>query len=483
MALRLRWSCPLGIALQTAVLMTGCLDVAFAQPAVRPAPAREFSQDSVLAGLIREALEHRPELAEARAVAKADLERAPQAAALPDPVLSAGLQNDGLGKLQVGKMETSWWSFAAAQTLPWFGKRGLRGRAQTLTARQSDADVDRALLGVQADVERSYLDLLLVRDQLQILRRLEALWMQAEGLSRTRYESGEGAQTDILRAQLERSRLQQQRAALDAEERRRRADLNRAVGAPLDRPFATQLSLADLEDPVLPDSALAEADLEARSPELKKARLAVDQAAALTSLARREYYPDLTLSGGVMPRGGEFETMWQAGVSFPLPLWAGSKQSRAVREYGLRGDAAKSGVEAIRRALRERLEERRSMMLALLETNRLYRSGLLVQSEAAVQSAMAQYQVGRVPFASVLETLNGYWSDIAGYYESVVAVQRIDIAQRELSLDPVAGPALGGLGGAVMPGVSGMSGGPATRASGPVPQPAGGSGSTAMPRM
>ena len=473
-------------AVRTAIslcLLIGWTSVGNVAPLVPSVPTRDFSRDSILVALIREAQEHRPDIAQARAIAQAELERAPQAAALPDPVVAAGLQNDGFGGLQVGKMETSWWSFTAAQTLPWFGKRSLRGRAQTLGARQSDADVDRARLGVQADVERAFLDLLLVRDQQKILDRLQAFWVQAEGLSRSRYESGQGAQADILRAQLERSRLQQQRAALLAEERRRRVGLNLAAGRSFDAPIETDLSLVELRDPALPDSTQAEADLEAYSPELRKARLAAEQADALTSLARKEYYPDFTLTGGVMPRGGEFEPMWQAGVSIPLPLWAGSKQSRAVREYGLRRDAARKGAETIRRALRERLEERRAMLLALLETNRLFRSGLLVQSEAAVSSTMAQYQVGRVPFASVLEALGGYWSDVAGFDESVVAIQRIDIAQRELSLDPVAGPVIGGFGATAMPGASGMGGNPAGPASRPIPQPAVGSGSTAMPRM
>ena len=122
------------------------------------------------------------------------------------------------------------------------------------------------------------------------------------------------------------------------------------------------------------------------------------------------------------------------------------------------------------------------MLLALLETNHLYRSGLLVQSEATVSSAMGQYQVGRAPFASVLEALSGYLADLVGFYESVAAIQRIDIAQREMSLDPVAGPGLGGLGGAAMPGTGGMGGASAPAAGAPS-APGVGSNSTAMPRM
>ncbi len=453
-----------------------------AGPAAAAPAGVDFGRDTVLAGLVHEALADRPEIAQAQATAQAERARVPQARALPDPVLALGIQNDGFKRLEIGQMETSYWSVVGAQTFPWYGKRGLRARAQTLGAEQSEADLARARLSVRAEVERAYLDLLLVRDRIAILGKLDALWVQAEGLSRARYETGEGAQSDMLRAQLERSRLQQQRWALVAEERRSLAVLDRAVGRPLDEPVPTALSLGEVVDPALPDSAAADADAEARSPELRRARLAVEQSGALVSLARKDYFPDLTVSGGVMPRGGAFEPMWQAGVSVPIPLWAGGKQSRAVSELRLRGQAAESGAETVRRLLRQRLEERRAMLGALLETNRLYRTGVLVQSEATVTSTMAQYQVGRVPFASVLEALSGYLADLGGYYESVAAAQRIDIAQRELSLDPVAGPALGGLGGAPMPGSGGMS---------PAPAPAGGMGapaapaatSTAMPRM
>ncbi len=443
--------------------------------------AAELAADTVLTDLVRDALANRPELVQAEALVKAEKARVPQARALPDPTLSLGIQNDGFKSLRIGETETSYWSIVGAQTLPWFGKRGLRAKAQSLGARQTEADLERTRLSIRGEVERGYLDLLLVRDQSRILGKLETLWKHAEGLARTRYEAGQGAQSDLLRAQLERSRLQQQRLALGAEEGRRLALLDRLAGRPLGQPIVTALSLGDVVDPSLPDSAGALADAEARTPELRRAKLAVDQWEALISAARKDYFPDLTLSGGIMPRGGAFEPMWQAGVSLPIPLWAGSKQSRAVGEYRLRGQAAESGAETIRRLVRQRLTERRGVLGALLETNRLYRSGLLIQSDATVSSAMAQYQVGRVPFASVLEALNGYLTDQLGFFESVATTQRLDIAQRELSLDPVAGPAIGGLSESSMPGNGGTGGMPAAgRSTPPTPAP---STSPAMPRM
>ena len=412
-----------------------------------------LSDDVVLQGLVKEALEKRPELAQARASVQAEVERVPQAGALPDPVLSLGIQNDGFKAIQIGKMETSFLSVTASQTFPWYGKRGLRSDVLTLEARRAEADLGRARLSVRAEVERGYLDLLLVRDQLKLQARLETLWTQAEGSARARYEAGEGAQSDILRAQLERSRLKQRRWALTAEERRRVAVLNRLRGHPLDDTLPTDRSLADLADPVLPDAAQASTEAETQSPELAKARLSVEESGALVDLAKKDYLPDLTVSAGLMPRWGAFEWMWQAGLSFSLPVWAGSKQARAVAEGELRGTAAEAGSEAVRQLLRQRVAERLGLLAAILETNQLYRSGLLVQSEATVSSTLAQYQVGRVTFASVLESLTGYVGDLNGFYESVAAAHRLAIAQREVSLDPVDGLATSGMGGSSVPGV------------------------------
>jgi hypothetical protein len=199
----------------------------------------------------------------------------------------------------------------------------------------------------------------------------------------------------------------------------------------------------------------------------------------LTSLASRERFPDLTLRGAIMPRG-VLDPMWQAEISVPLPLWG--PQRALLREARLRRQAAKENEEEVRHEMRQRIEERRAMLTALLETNRLYRTGVLVQSEAAVSSALSQYKVGRVPFASVLEALSGYLSDLAGYYESLAATQRVDIAHRELSLGAVDESTLGGLGAASMPGASDVGSGGRARSASPGPQPAAGS-SSGMPGM
>jgi cobalt-zinc-cadmium efflux system outer membrane protein len=394
-----------------------------------------LTDDPLLRELVAAAMDRRPELAQARAQIAAEQERVPQSRALPDPMLSLGIQNDGFGGIQIGKMESSWLLMMASQTFPWPGKRGLRSDVAAFDVRSADADLQRALLTVAADVERAYVDLLRVRGQIGLLERLESVWKQSEVAARARYEAGEGAQSDFLRAQLEKNRLLQRRWALASEEQRLIIVLNRLRGRPMSEPIAISRTLVDLPDPILPDAEQAVADSLAGSPELKRARLTGEQADRRVDLARKERWPDVTVSAGIMPRGGSFDTMWQAGISFNIPVWTIEKQSRVIAENQSRGYAARSGAEAIRQRIEQRVRERLQALHALVESNRLYRSGLLVQSEATVASTLVQYQVGRVPFASVLEALSGYLVDVNGFLESIAATQRIAIAEREISLE------------------------------------------------
>jgi outer membrane protein TolC len=336
--------------------------------------------------------------------------------------------------------------------------------------RLAEASVARARLTAVADVRRAYLDLLLVRDRLALQARLEALWTKADGLSRIRYQSGEGAQSDILRAQLERNRLRQRRWTLEADERARSQAINRLRAHPLDEPFPTTASVGGLGLPVVPGTEAALADAERRSPELLQARVQAERAASQLALARRERYPDLAVSAAIMPRG-DLTPMWSAGVSVTLPIFSGSRQWRAVAESEARAAASDGGAETVLQVLHLRVQERQVLLGSLVESAGLYKDGLLIQSQATVDSTMSQYRVGRVTFASVLEAVGGIIADEEGFLQAVAAAWRVAIAADEVSLD-AAGGASSSMSSGSVPGAGAASG--SSMPSGGAAAPAGG---------
>jgi cobalt-zinc-cadmium efflux system outer membrane protein len=85
-----------------------------------------------------------------------------------------------------------------------------------------------------------------------------------------------------------------------------------------------------------------------------------------------------------------------------------------------------------------------------------------VQSRATADSTLAQYRVGKVTFASVLEANAGYIGDEEGFLGSVADAQRLAIGAAEVSLDPIGVPGASGAmvtGGIPGAGASGGAGG------------------------
>jgi len=414
----------------------------------------QATDDPQLSTLIREALDRNPEVARDRALNQAERERIPQAGALPDPSLSLGIQNDGFKKIQVGQMETSFYQVMVTQPLPWPGKRGLRSDIARAGAQAAEAVLDRTRLTLEADVRRSYTALLLVRSQQRLLEDQALLLKQAEATARVRYEVGQGAQADLLRAQLERTRLEQSRLALTSAERSARAVLNRLRALPPEAALATSATLEQVPEPgpIQVEEALRETT--EHSPELKAAQLGALQAEKRLALATLDRRPDFGVSAGLMPRGG-LDPMWTAGVSITLPVWQKQKQSRAVAEQEARRRASGAEVETVTRLLAQRVAERAAAMEAALGTLRLYRGGLLVQSEGAFRATLAQFEVGRAPFLAVLEALNGWVADQSGLLQAQAGAQAIRIAQAEGTLGATPGIGATTLGSAAMGGAGG----------------------------
>ena len=417
-----------------------CLAVA---PRARAEPFL-LPTEAALARLIDESLAARPELAGALAIVQAREQLVPQAGALPDPMLQIGIQNDGFTSIQIGRSESSFVLFMAAQTFPWPGELGLRTELAELDAAQSKQAVARLRLSTEAEVRRAFLDVVLARDRLALLDQLGAVWQNALGTARARYEAGASAQSDVLRAQLEQTRLEQRRIVVEGAERGGRQAINRLRAQPLDAAIETTSHAHTLSELAIFASRFSVERARAQSPELATARLASARTDRSIALAEKSFYPDLTVAAGVMLRGG-LPPMWLATLAGPVPLFAGRKQSHAVSESRAWASAARNEVTRIEQVLNLRTVERRTAFAALLAMIALYEQGLLIQSQATTESTLSQYKAGKVTFASVLEANAGFITDQDGYREAVAAAERILISEAEISLAPAPAPA-GGLG-------------------------------------
>jgi outer membrane protein, heavy metal efflux system len=398
--------------------------------------------DRFLASLIDEAAARNPGLAAARQAAEAAAQRPAQAGSLPNPLLSVGYTNDGWSP-SLGTMEDSNLAFMASQELPYFGKRGLRGRIADRAADQRQQEAQRVRRSVVAAVKRGYFGLVLSRSLLDLISDQEQVWKQIEGVARARYAVGQGAQQDVLRVQVEVTRIEQFRAEQEAEEDIRRSELNKLLGregtAPLETP--ARLALRPVR------AGLEELLTWARdvSPEVKGAELDVDSALLAVALAKKEFKPDFSVQAAYMNRGG-FDPMWQAGVSVSLPLYR-KRLSASVAEAQIKLDASRKGTESVGLELRFRTQERLTRLKTTERIAILYGEGIVPQDRMSVESALANYQAGKVPFITVLDALTTLYNDRSTHLRLLATHEQIVASLEEAGLEPAPGMTTSAAGG------------------------------------
>jgi outer membrane protein TolC len=222
--------------------------------------------------------------------------------------------------------------------------------------------------------------------------------------------------------------------------------LNRLRAHRLDEAIVTTVHVRELPAVSPGDESTVVREALTRSPELAAARLRVAQSQKSIALAQKSYYPDITVSAGLMYRGTMMPPMWQLNVAGPIPIFSGSKQSRSVAENEARRVATQQNGAEIEQVLRLRVQERQAALASLSDMARVYQSGLLQQAEATIDSTLSQYAVGKVSLVSVLEANASYLNDVDGYLQTLADAQRVQIDAGEVSLQstPLSGnPGMG----------------------------------------
>ena len=408
--------------------------------------------DPVLDALVSEALQRNPDLLALQETVLAARARPDQARALANPMLSVVYTNDGWSPT-LGTQDMTTLAFMGSQDLPYPGKRRLRGDVAAREADQVEQQLERVRLGVVAAVKRAYYDLVLSREVLDLVREQEQVWQQIEGVARARYAVGQGAQPDVLRVQIEVTRVEQLRTEQEAEGQIRVAELNRLTDRPAASPVETRARL--VLRPIEEDLDRAVGRLSGISPELKNAAVAQERASLLVALASKQFKPDFSVQAGYMNRGG-LDPMWQAGVGISLPLYR-KRLSSGVAEAEAQVRASARLADSVRLQLRFRTEQRLAQLEATQKIARLYGQGIIPQDRMAVDAALANYQTGKVPFIAVLEALTTLYNDRATHLALLANHERTRASLEEASLEETSSMAPVGAAGMAAGGGSSLS--------------------------
>ncbi|MDE2700578.1 MAG: TolC family protein [Gemmatimonadetes bacterium] len=368
-----------------------------------PVRADELDLD----GLIQEAVENNPNLSVLRARLAAFEAKIPQAGALEDPSFRFEVSNVPLSDFNLSSTPMSGNQFVVSQKFSFPGKQRARERSAQF-ASDSVAWLlrDRELVIANA-IKQPFFDLAYVIRAIAIMEKNRVLLQDLVRIARTKYAVGKGLQQDVLKAQVSLSALDTELIALRAKkqlaETRLNLVLNRSPQGSLGAPPDT-IGLSGV--PLTIDVLLAQAD--ERHPSLKAMDQSILMWRAEVEVARRNVWPDMTVSLGYRQRvfaandpvkGSDFISV---GIGIPLPVFGGRKQRQQIAE----ARANLREVEAQKAAERQEIHYEIQRLIIEVRQHResaeLFRSAMLPQAEQSLASALSGYRVDKVDFLTLL---------------------------------------------------------------------------------
>lgn len=386
------------------------------QQPVPPTASDESAGIPALQHLIEQALENNPEIKAMQR--RFDLMRAriPQAKALDEPMLSVGYMGN-IAPFQVQKGDpSSGRTISISQDLPFPGKRSLRGKVAS-----SDADAEwwafeQTRRNVVAEVKDAYFDLYYLTKALGVVTKTKTLLEQFIKIAEARYSVGKGIQQDVLKAQVEFSKLIEQQTMLEQRKQIAEARLNSLLYREPESPLGIPEELRPRDFPYslgqLNETAVT------NYPELKAQRRKIEGAQYAIQLAKKEFYPDFSVGFTYVNRPAMPE-MYGVTVGIKLPVYYAQKQRPALTEATASFEAEKRSLENTTTVLMFKIRDKYLAATTARRLLSLYSTTIVPQSSLSLESAIAGYQVGRVDFLTLLDNLVTLLNYELSYYEQL----------------------------------------------------------------
>lgn len=289
------------------------------------------------------------------------------------------------------------YSITLQQPIEWYGKREARREAAEAGVAGAMMGLDEAKLFVTTQSKVAFYDLLLAQQSVDIaLQNVETVQALAKAV-KVRVESGEGAQFEAVKADVEVLKAQQEATKAKSFIQVERAHLNALTNGALSPAFRIEGGFR------APMRGLTMEDLTGRvrasHPTILRLRKQVEQADASIIKEQASRVPDVTLFGGYAREIGREAVI--GGVSLPAPFWY-RRQGEIAAALGTQRYQEAELLRAqneLTRAVEQYLQEAETAA----ERIEVFEKGLLNQAEEALRIARLSFRAGA---ASLLELLD-----------------------------------------------------------------------------
>jgi outer membrane protein TolC len=392
--------------------------------------AEHAGMPTSLRELIQEAEQKNPQIAALFHAWQASRNVPKQVSALPETQLSVQQFSVGSPRPFAGysNSDFAYIGFGASQDIPYPGKRQLRASVAEHEAESMEAQTDSARRTVVGNLKMVYFHLAYIQQTLGVLQRSDGLLTQVQEAAEARYRVGQGNQQDVLKAQLQHTKILQEITHHHQEEGLLEAQIKQVLGRPQESEdiVAEPLTLRMLR------YTAAELLQRAReqNPDVHSKQASIRQQETKVELAHKNFRPDFNVQYTYEHTASQFRDYYMATFGIRLPNRG--RQKAELAEAQENQERARQELEAESQRVLSEVQQQYMRATTAEERLKIYSDGLVPQSEATFQSALSAYQSNRQDFESLLsgflDVLNldlEYRSELVEHESALAALERL----------------------------------------------------------
>src|SRR5579859_7522970 len=383
--------------------------------------------------LLAEAERNNPQIQAARQGWEAARQIPSQVSTLPDPQLTLQQVNVGSPRPFAGytNSDFAYIGLGVSQDFPYPGKLRLRGEMAKRDADAMQQQYESVRRSVLSGIKSAYFQLAYLSKTLTILESDGQLLQQVEKAADARYRSGMGNQQDLLRAQLEQTKLIREITMHHLDVAKSQAQIKQLLNRPQS---STDIEASGLPETPLPytfDELLSAT--RAQNPEISGAQQMVEKQKLQVDLAHKDFYPDFNLQYEWQRTDPtQFRAYYMVSVGIQVPINRGRKQRPELAQAEANLNRARSEQESQTQQVAFQVRTEFDTVEKTTELLKIYREGLLPQTRVEFQSGLAAYQNNKQDFpallASFLDVLRldeEYWQSVADRETALVRLEEL----------------------------------------------------------
>lgn len=355
-----------------------------------------------LASLIEEAKGKNPQILAAGHAYRAAANVPRRASALPDtqlmlqqlsvgsPLPFAGYTNSDFAYIGIG----------GSQDIPYPGKRKLRAEVAGWEADSLMARTESTTRDVVERLKSAYFRLAYVQQAILVFQHHDQVLGEMQQIAESRYRVGQGNQQEVLKAQLQHTRILQEITMSRRDEGQLQAQLKQLVDRSQD---SADIVAEPLTERAVPYSSSQLLQMgQQQNPTIQQQQSLLSQAQSQVTLAHKEFRPDFNVQYMYQNTDRKFRDyyMWTFGITLP------NRGRRRAELAEAQEKQLKATQELRSETQRELAEIQQQLVVAQTSSEQLkiYKEGLIPLAAATFRSALAAYQANRQDFQTLLSS-------------------------------------------------------------------------------